>query len=61
MRRHFLVRERGGDEAQDSERQRGMWEALQSAKDERCVMITDDWEHGINCSWGEECPIMERR
>jgi hypothetical protein len=61
VRRHVLVRDRGGDDDQDSERRRRMWEALQIAEDERCVMIADDWEHGVNCSWGGECPIVERR
>ena len=39
----------------------GMWETLRFAHDEDCVMVAESWEHGVNCSWGGECPVLERR
>ena len=52
-----MTEKKGGDGEKDKETLTGMWETLRFSHDENCVMVAESWEHGVNCSWGGECPL----
>lgn len=64
-----IARKDRAEEAMSNEREKSssreddsldrFWKEMQEESDEHCVMVAENWNHGVSCSWGRECPLKE--